>query len=569
MNVYEETVESIKTELEEATGLELREKDLDKPPDPSLGYISTNIAFKSSEQRSKDPAQEAQRIAGEIDPENISEVNTKGPYINFKLDRSKYYPRTIKESKKPNYGSSSEGQGKTIIIDYSSVNIAKPFHIGHMRSTAIGQALKNTYEHLGYQVKSVNHLGDWGTQFGKVITAYLKWGDKEKLEENPLEYLYELYVKFHEEAEENSDLEDEAREHFKNLEQGKQKETELWEKFREISLNKLKQTYSRLNITFDSYKGEAHYVRTGKAKEMVKESLEKNIARKEEDGSIVIPLEEQELTNFLIRKKDQSTLYSTRDLAAAKDRWKNHQFHKNLYVVGSEQQLHFKQLFKSLELLGYDWNNKCEHVSYELVNLPEGSMSTREGKIVKLEDLLNEARERSLKAIKEKNPELEAKEETADEVGKAAVKFINLDQKRNKNLKFEWEKALDFEGDTGPYLQYAHTRANGIMNEVNQENLPKKTNTDLLTHEHEERLIKKLSEFPSTVKEVKDKKEPQVMTRYLLDLSHRFSDFYQNCQVKNAETKKLKKARIELVKAFKNTLANGLELLGINPLKEM
>ncbi|MFW5902582.1 MAG: arginine--tRNA ligase [archaeon] len=565
--------ESIQRELEEATGLKVSEKDLDKPPESSMGDFSTTIAFKYAEERSKKPVEAAKEIKGKINPELIEEIQVKGPYINFYIDREKYYSKVLEEAKKEKYGSSGEGKGKTIIVEYSSPNVAKPFHIGHLRSTILGQSLKNIYERLGYNTVAVNHLGDWGTQFGKIITAYDKWGKPDKLKEDPIEHLYGLYVKFHEEAEKNLELEDEAREHFKNLEDGKKEEEELWNKFRELSIEKFKETYNRLGVDFDEYKGEAHYVKSGEAHKVVEESLEKNVAKEEKEGAVVIPLEEHGLTNLIIQKEDGATIYSTRDLAAAKDRWKEHEFHRNLYVVGSEQNLHFKQLFKTLEMLGYEWSEKCEHVSYGLVDLPEGSMSTRKGKIIKLEDVLNEAQKRSMKAIEEKNPDLEEKEETSDEVGKAAIIFTNLNQKRNKNIKFEWGKALDFEGDTGPYLQYAHARASGIIKEVKGE-LLRENNIQKLVKNNELNpetggLIKKLSEFPEKIKKAKDKRETQEISKYLLELTHKFTKFYQKCPVKHAETEELKKTRLETTKAFKNTLGQGLKLLQITPLEEM
>ena len=571
MYTLEKVKGSIKRELERATGLEVTEKDLEKPPDPSLGDLSTSIAFKYSKE-DQDPAQAAQEIKEKIDPKMIKQVKVKGPYINFTIDKQQYYPKILKETKQENYGSSSQGKGKTVIVEYSSPNIAKPFHIGHLRSTILGESLKNIYQHLGYDTVAINHLGDWGTQFGKIITAYQKWGDPQELEENAIQHLYDLYVKFHKEADKNPELEEEARKHFKNLEDGAEEEEELWKEIRELSIDKFQKTYNRLGVEFDSYRGEAHYVRSGKSHAIVKEALEKEVAEQEEDGAIIIPLEKHGLTNMLIQKEDGATIYPTRDLAAAKHRWEEHQFHENLYIVGSEQNLHFKQVFKTLELLGYDWEDRCKHLSYGMVQIPEGSMSTRQGKVIKLEDVLDEAQKRSLKAIKEKNPNLENKEQVADEVGKAALIFINLNQKRNKDIKFTWEKALDFEGDTGPYLQYAHARASGIIEE-----------TDIETQEHgikeliqqnelkpeEEKLLKKIPEFPENIKKAKKQKEPQQITNYLIELVHAFTEFYRECPVKHAETEEKKKTRLEVTKAFKNTLKQGLELLEITPLKEM
>jgi len=572
MYIYEEVKESIREELEEATDMEVTEKDIEKPPEPNMGDFSTSIAFKYAEKKGKSPVKAAEDIKEKMNLENIEKIQVKGPYINFYVKKDKYCSRVLKEAKKEQYGSSEQGKGKTIIVEYSSPNVAKPFHIGHLRSTILGESLKNIYKYLGYKTVAINHLGDWGTQFGKIITAYEKWGEPEKLKEDPIEHLYELYVKFHEEAEKNQELEEEAREHFRNLEDGAEKEEELWEKFRKLSIEKFKETYQRLKVEFDSYKGEAYYVKSGKSHEIVKEAIDKNVAEKEPEGTIIVPLEEKGLTNLIIQKEDGATIYSTRDLAAAKERWEEYKFHENLYVVGSEQNLHFKQVFKTLELLGYKWNERCEHVSYGLVDLPKGSMSTRKGKIIKLEDVLNEAQKRSMKAIKEKNPELENKEEVADEVGKAALIFTNLNQRKNKNIKFKWNKALDFEGDTGPYLQYAHARATGIIKKSSEKTIEKNTSKLIKNNElndETERLIKEISEFPKNIKKAKEQKETQQISKYLLELTHTFTKFYQKCPVKHAETEELKKIRLETTKAFKNTLKQGLKLLQITPLEEM
>ena len=574
MYTREKIKKSIQKELEKATNLEITKKNLEKPPEPSMGDLSTSIAFKYAEKKEKDPVEAAEEIKKMINPNMIDKIETKGPYINFHVKKEKYYPEILKEAEQKNYGKSSQGEGKTVIVEYSSPNIAKPFHIGHLRSTIIGESLKNIYKYLGYETIAINHLGDWGTQFGKIITAYNKWGDPEKLEKDPIQHLFDLYVKFHEEAEKNPEIEDEARKNFKKLEDGAEREEKLWEKFRELSIKKFKETYRRLGVEFDSYRGEAHYVRSGKSKQIVKEALEKNIAEKEEEGAIVIPLEEHGLTNMIVQKEDGATIYPTRDLAAAKHRWRENNFHENLYVVGSEQNLHFKQVFKTLELLGYDWSDKCKHLSYGMVQLPEGSMSTRKGKVVKLEDVLDEAQERSIKAIEEKNPSLEDKEEVADEVGKAALIFINLNQRKNKDIKFTWEKALNFEGDTGPYLQYAHARASGIIKETQGRELEqtmkiKEILKDEEISEETENLIKKIAEFPEKIKESQEQKEPQQITSYLVELSHKFMDFYRECPVKQEKNKKLKSIRLKTVKAFKNTLARGLELLEIKPLEEM
>lgn len=570
MYVHEEVLKSIKEKLEKAIGEEVTDSDVSRPPEPSMGYFSTNIAFRIAGRKGKSPVETAEEIASSMEkPEYVSEMDVKGPYVNFKLDGENYFSKVIEEALKESYGSRNS-TGEKVTIDYSHPNIAKPFHIGHLRSTVIGEAIANLNEATGHEVVRINHLGDWGTQFGKLITAYKKWGDEERLEKDPIGHLNELYVRFHREAEKDSDLEDEARENFSRLEKGSEEELELWKEIRKLSIKKFQEIYERLGIEFKSYRGEAHYSRTGKAEKAVKEALDKGVAEEEPDGSIVVNLEDHGLTNYIIRKKDGSTLYSTRDIAAAEDRWKEYGFKKNIYVVRSAQNLHFKQLFKTLELLGYDWSRRCIHVPFGSINLPEGSMSTRKGNIIELKDLLDEAQERALEIIKEKNPELKNAEEVADHVGMAAIKFADLSQNRVKDIDFDWERALNFEGDTGPYLQYTHARASGIIEEVKVDLKVSSTEAaELLDTEEEKNLLKKISEFPTSIENSTASNEPHILSQYLLKLTHDFNAFYRECSVKHAETKELKSARLKLVQAFKNTLSEGLKLLGIKPLEEM
>ncbi len=567
MYVYEEVIDSIVQEIKRVTGQEVNASEISEPPDSSMGDFSTNIAFSIAKKQGKDPAKVAQELSEELKPRMVDQVTPQGPYINFKVKKKEYTSRALQEAVQEGYGG-RESKEENITIDYSHPNIAKPFHIGHLRSTVIGEAIANLNEKIGYRVIRINHLGDWGTQFGKLITAYKEWGDPKELEETPIEHLNELYVKFHEEEKLNPELSDEARRNFKKLEEGNQEQLELWEKIRELSIEKFKETYKRLGIKFDTYKGESHYARTGESEKMVKEALEKEVAQIDLDGSIVVNLEKHGMTNCLIKKRDGSTLYSTRDLAAAKDRWKEYRFKKNIYVVRSAQTLHFKQIFKTLELLGYTWSNRCIHVPFGSLNMPEGAMSTRKGNIVELEQLLNEAQGRVLKLIEEKNPQLENKGEVADEVGKAAIKFNDLSQNRVKDIEFNWERALNFEGDTGPYLQYSHARATGIIEEVSEEAQGKDPAQELNSKEEQE-MIKKISEFPRTLKNSAEKNEPHILAQHLLELTHAFNTFYRKHSVKYAETKELKSAILKLVQAFKNTLAEGLKVLGITPLEEM
>ncbi|MGB4588096.1 MAG: arginine--tRNA ligase [Clostridiaceae bacterium] len=507
-------------------------------------------------------------IAGELkDKLNIHEIgriDVMGPYVNFFLNKSVFLKDVVDEILREgdNYGKSDVGENRTVIVEFSSPNIAKPFHVGHLFTTVIGNSLSRIFKFEGYQTERINHLGDWGTQFGKLITGYERWIDKDKLVESPIEELNRIYVKFHEEAEIDSSLNDEARMHFKNLEDGVQYEVELWKQFRDLSLKVFKEVYEELGVEFDSYTGESFY--SDKMDDVVKLLDEKGIMT-ESNGAKVVMLDEYNMPPTIIMKADGATIYATRDLAAAIYRKKTYDFYKNIYVVGTPQSLHFKQVFKTLELAGLEWAKDCVHVGFGLVKFPGKMMSTRKGDVVLLDDLLKEAVETALKIIVEKNPNLKDKEEVAKKVGIGAIIFTYLKNSREKDIIFDWDEILSFDGETGPYVQYTYARAKSILrkNEIKDDAI-----LALLDSQEEFELAKTLNGFNDAVLVAIDKYEPSVVTRYVLQVAKDFNKFYNNCPINSAE-EGIKQARLKLVLATTLVLKNALYLLGIETVEEM
>ncbi len=566
MYTLENIITQTKGAIEKACGLELEQSMLSEPPSSELGDLSTSIAFKLAKKEKKSPVETAKEILKKLgNPDLIKKVSAAGPYINFYIDWEKAGKQVLEEAMSQEYASSDEGKGKWIVIDYSSPNVAKPMHIGHLRSTIIGDSIHRMYKHLGYSVHRVNHIGDWGVPFGKLIAAYKKWGDEKELEKDPIHYLVGLYVKYNQAEEENPPLKQEAVEWFKKLEAGDPEAKELWEKFKVLSIQKFEEVYQELEVEFDSYKGEAYYALNELTNKIVEEALEKGVAVEEEPGTIIVPLEEYGLVNARL-VENKRTLYITRDLAAAKERWEEFKFKKNLYIVAVEQEEHFKQLRKVLELMGYGWWQDCVHVKFGMMSLPEGRISTRKGKYIELKQVLDLAVEKANKIIEEKNPSLKHKEETAKSVGIGAVKFADLSQNRIKNIVFDPDKMVSFEGDTGPYLQYAHVRCCSILEKA--EDVQEMTVNMSGLNPVEVELVKKLAKFPEIVKDAAHKQEPHRIAQYLLDLAHQFSAFYESTPVLKAEGTK-KGRRIAMVKATENVLRIGLDLLGIQAPEKM
>lgn len=536
------------------------------PPSPVMGDYAFPC-FKLAKTFKKAPNLIAEELVNKMKGVKYFEkIENKGPYINFFISKEmlvKTVLENIKEEKE-NYGSSNMGEDKTVIVEFSSPNIAKPFHIGHIRSTVIGHSLYRIYKYLGYDTIAINHLGDYGTQFGMLIVAYKKWGDHDIIEADPINELLKLYVRFNREAEENEELMDEARFWFKELEEGNKEALELWQWMRDISLKEFNKVYNLLNIEFDSYAGESFY--SDKMKEVIKDLKEKNLLI-ESRGAEIVDLEPYDMPPALIKKSDGSTLYATRDIAAAIYRKEYYDFYKNIYVVGSQQILHFKQWIKVVELMGYEWAKDCIHVPFGMVSLESGTMSTRKGRVVFLEDVLKNAIDKTLKIIEERNPDLENKEEVAKQVGIGAVVFQELFNSRIKDYVFSWEETLSFEGETGPYVQYTHARASRLL-ERGEFSLENNIDFSLLKEEAELLIIKLLYDFPDIIINAMEKNEPSIITRHIVEIAKAFNKFYNSCPILS-EKEELKKARLLLVYGTKTVIKIGLGLLGIDAPEKM
>jgi len=542
------------------------EKLLEVPPREELGDYAFPC-FALSKKLRKAPPAIAQELAKKIQiGEDAFKVTAAGPYLNFSLNKVKYIEAVLTAifQLKGNFGTDSSGQGKTMVIDYSSPNIAKPFGIGHLRSTVIGQALYLIFQKLGHPVVRINHLGDWGTQFGKLLVAFGKWGNEKEFEQNPVNYLFELYARFHQEAEKSPELEDLAREEFRKLEQGDKENTELWKRFREISLNEFKRIYQILDIEFDSYAGEAFY---DSQIERVLNELERTKLTEISQDALVVNLDKFNLPPCLIKKKDEATLYTTRDLAAALYRHNTYNFHKSLYVVGSAQQLHFQQVFKVLELMGYAWSKDCIHVDFGWVKFQEQILSTRSGHILLLEDVLKRSIQLVREIIAEKNPDLEDKEAVSNQVGIGAVVFAFLSRRRQKDFDFSWEEVLNFDGETGPYLQYTHARLCSLQRKFDRK-IDSGVDFAKIASPEEFQLAKLLETFPEIIKSSAEQYEPQILSSYLLKLAGVFNTFYQKVRI-ITEDKESTQAKMLLVRCTQMVIQEGLRLLGIKAPERM
>ena len=550
---------------EDAMGL------IEVPADSKMGDFALPC-FKLARILRKAPPLIAKEIAEAVASEEIFEkVEAVNAYVNMSLKRSEFASEVVGEvlSKGCDYGRSDIGQKRKVIVEYSSPNIAKPFHIGHIRSTVIGNAINNIYDFLGYDTFRINHLGDYGTQFGKMIVAYRRWGNKEDVVKAPIKTLLEYYKKFHEEAENDPSLEDEARATFTKLEHGEEEETRLWQWFRDESLKEFNRVYEMLGIEFDSYAGESFY--SDKMPRFVKELEEKGLLE-EDEGAQIVRLDDYDLPVALITKSDGSTLYITRDIAAAVYRKETYDFYKNIYVVASQQNLHFQQWIQILEMMGYEWARDCIHVPFGLVSMEEGTMSTREGRVIFLEDVLNRAVEQTREIIKEKNVNTENIEETASAVGIGAVIFNELSNYRIKDYVFSWEHVLNFEGETGPYVQYTHARACSIIRNAGESVIARAKAGDYdgkyITSDSAHELQMLIYEFPDVVIEAGEKYEPSIVTRHIVDIAQAYNRFYHDEHIL-AEDEEEKTAKVALVLAAKDTLANGLRLLGMKAPERM
>ena len=560
MDYFVKTIVSL---LKEKTTLQ--EDELEKlieiPPDLKMGDYAFPCYSLSKTLKSPPNtiATELSRVLRTTD--SIIEIKAIGPYVNFFVNKRIFTEMVLKKIHEEQncYGSGNRGSGKTVVIDYSSPNIAKHLAVHHLRSALIGNAIYNIYKTLGYKCIGINHLGDWGTQFGQLIVAYKKWGSENAHKSYTVTDLNNLYVKFHQEAEKNTALEDEAREWFKKLEAGNPEAKELWQHFKDVSLKEFQKIYDMLGIHFDAFVGESFY--NTMVEDTVTRIKEKGLAKISEQA-LIIDLEPYSMPPCLLRKKDDATLYATRDIAAAEYRKKTYNFAKMVYVVGSEQKLHFKQVFKVLELMGYDWANHCVHVDFGLMKFKDGKMSTRKGKVVLLEDLLIEAVERIRKIIEEKNPSLENKETVAQDVGIGAVIFADLSTKRNKDVVFDWDEVLNFDGETGPYVQYTHARLCSILRKYGRP-VTADIHFELLNEDEAIILIKNLWRFPSVILKAAEFYEPSLISNYLIDVCSNLNRFYNAHRVLS-DDEELTRARILLVDATRQVIKNGLHVLGIH-----
>ena len=539
-------------------------KMVEKPTNNDMGDFSFPC-FKLAKELKKSPMIIAQEICEKmkLDAEVFEDIEIVNGYINFFVNKERIIKEVLEEvsNKKEEYGKSTLGAGQNIIVEYSSPNIAKPFHIGHLRNTVIGSSLYNMYKYLGYNTIGINHLGDYGTQFGKMIEGYKRWGQEYNIDENPIEELTKIYVRINDLCKKDEDVLKACRDNFKKLEDGDPYCTKIWNKFREVSLNEFNRIYELLGVKFDSLNGEAFY--SDKMPEV--EELLRNSGRLvKSEGAEIIDLEEEKMGVCMIKKSNGSTTYATRDLAAILYRTRTYDFDKCLYVVAYEQNLHFKQIFEVAKLLGIDekYIKGLQHIPYGMVHLKSGKMSTREGNVIKVEDLLKESISRVKQIIKEKNPDMENLEENARKIGIGAVVFNNVATTIIKDQIFDWDTILNFNGETGPYIQYTYVRTNSVLNNSNGVKDVKKIDFSVLTDKESLEVVKKIYEFNNVIENSVDKNEPSLLARYLLELAKNYSTFYNNNKILVEDTK-IKDARVFLTYSVGLVLKIGMKLLGI------
>lgn len=530
------------------------------PPKPEMGDFAFPC-FRLAKTMHKAPnmiAADIKEAIGDVD--YLDRIEVKGAYLNFFVKTEVFVKSMIEAANSENFGGSDIGEGKNICLDYSSPNVAKNFHVGHLRTTIIGNSLYKIFSKLGYNAIRINHLGDWGTQFGKLIVAYKAWGSKEAVEKDGISELMKLYVKFHEEADKNPELVDEARAWFARMEQGDEEALSIWQWFKDISLVEYKRTYDLLGVDFDYYLGESFY--RDKCQEVVDKIAEAGLL-KESEGAMIVDLSEYDMAPCIITKKDGSSIYATRDLAAIFYRKKTYNFCKCLYVTGQEQKLHFAQVFKVVELLGNEWaKDQLVHIPYGLVSLEGAKLSTRNGNIIYAEDILHDAIEKSLEIITEKSPNLENKEEVAKMVGVGSVLFNDLYNQRIKDVSFSWDKVLNFDGETGPYVQYTHARCSSVVRLAENFDPSNEVDFSVITEPDAIFLLKEINRFPKVVLDAADKYEPSIVARFAVDVAQAFNKFYNSTRI-NVDDVELKNARVMLTYLTKNTISEALNLLGI------
>ena len=532
---------------------------LEVPPDPAMGDYAFPC-FKLSKALRMGPPMIAKKLSEAMSRPEVARVECVGGYLNFFFNRENVARELLGAvlAAPGKWGASDAGAGKTVCLDYSSINIAKRFHIGHLSTTMIGNSLKRIYDFLGWKTVSINHLGDWGTQFGKMICAYKRWGDKETVEKGGVEEMTKLYVRFHAEAEKHPELEDEGRAWFKKIEDGDPEALSIFHWFKDVTLKDAMKVYDVLGVSFDSYAGESFYA--DKTDRVVNELREKGLL-KESDGALIVDLEEDNMPPCLILKRDGTTIYATRDLAAIFYRKDTYHFDKCLYVVAYQQDLHFRQIFKVVELMGYPWaKDELVHVAFGMVSYEGQSLSTREGHVVYLEDLLRRAQEKALQIIREKSPNLENKEEAARQVGVGAVVYSTLQNSRIKDIDFWWDRALSFDGETGPYVQYTHARCCSVLRKT-PENLPA-PDYAALSDDESQALLRLLSRFPEAVSEACLRNEPSIVTRATTEIAKAYNKFYYEHRILDDDPA-VTAARIALTQASQQVIKTGLYLIGV------
>lgn len=565
MNLKEKLIEEISllTKLD----IQAVEKAIEVPPNPEMGDVAFPCFPLAKVMRKAPPVIAAELAESFPKLDFIEKAVQNGGYLNFFFSRGYFAKEQLKVvlEKGTEYGRTNEGDGKRVLVEFSSPNIAKPFHIGHLFSTAVGNSLDRIYSFLGYETVKINHLGDWGTQFGKLISAYKRWGDPKVIEKDPINELLKLYVHFHEVAKEQPELEDEAREYFRLLETGDEDTTNLWKYFREVSLVEFKRVYDMLDISFDSYNGESFY--SDKMDEIVNILKEKELLV-ESEGAQVVDLSEENMPPCMILKSNGTTIYATRDIAAALYRHRTYDFYKNIYVVGMPQELHFKQIFSVVEKMCGDWAKSCIHVGFGLVKFPDKKLSTRDGDVVFLEDVLKESISKTKGIMLESTPDMEDADEVAKKVGIGAILYAFLKNNREKDIIFSWDTMLDFEGESGPYVQYTYARGRSILRRSEADY--KEADYSLLTSNEEYELIKHIGNFSAAVTSAAEKNEPFYVNRYVTTLAKLFNKFYNTSPILKSDVDiQVQKARLALVEATTTVIKSALGLLGISTVEKM
>lgn len=572
MKLFKEHVSIL---ISNATGIESSDifAQISTPPQSDMGDLAFPC-FKLAKTISKSPKDIAQDLCSKInigDNVLIEAVKSFGPYVNFFINKDKFFHAIIKgylDSDKP----IKTPKHGTVVIDYSSPNIAKPIAFHHIRSTVIGNIIGNILEHNGYEVVRINYLGDWGTQFGKLITAFEKYGNDKSLEQEGIRHLLDIYVKYH--KEENQELDATARKWFQLMETGDKKALAYWKKFRDISIKEFDRVYTRLGVSFTKTEGESFY--NGKTDAVVQE-IEKKIGTKESEGAVIIDMSSYDMPPVLLKKTDGTTLYATRDISAAIDRWNRFKFTESIYVVANQQELHFKQVFKTLELMSFDWASRCRHVQFGLLHFEDAKMSTREGKLIFLEDVLNKSVELAKQAIEEKNPNLKDKEEIAESVGVGAIIFGDICKRRIQDITFKWEDILSFDGETAPYVQYTHARACSILSKSSFDKtsarldsmFKKSLNDPFKPNSLEYELVKMVSLMEDRILEAQLECEPFIIARYVLDLCKEFNRFYYQEKIIDIQDEDHKLAKLALVYSIKENIKNCLNIMGIKAPERM